>query len=377
MSSVDYWEPEDQVCGQEEGVVTTFEAKKCQLQRPLPLPYHAYDRWVRMAGEPDAESSRCATGNFDRYCLVDNNDGTGHVVSAKCTESDRFPIGYDPRIITIPSEEFKDTVLVDNGENKYYRIVPNNISRQGGVSDVLWKDLPRILVPYDIDLTIDDGCHGTDWFFQDDPLPLYVAGGILHVADCLVTPDFITSSARGGQTTTSEVFRIDKMSGMRSIVEDVLYCAASEARDPIIYEQLQSAIAMVNSGQQENIVMTKGPHQFRYASFNISFHSGDLSVHSIRGEDGTIASLKVTVRPNGLFNDTQFAINRLGLIYRYNSNCKREFCCTSHITLKKFNDAERRTIIEFLQSAIPFVDGEGNKETVRQIARIVESPGSL
>lgn len=200
-------------------------------------------------------------------------------------------------------------------------------------------------------------------------MKLSVVGETLHLAGYIISSEFFTYKGDDGEFSL-----LDVHGAFGKQVKAILECAKAEAVDPLLKRQLASAIKMVDSGEQENLVEVKGLFQFQYADIDVTTDKGDVTIRAYRSGDRTISNLGISIKPNGIFNDFGFSVNRLGMVYRYNSNCGKHGCGIPYITIQTFDGQKKAQTLEFLNAAFSKVVREQDKETIKTVIQIVTNP---
>ena len=104
---------------------------------------------------------------------------------------------------------------------------------------------------------LDDGCLGTDWFFQDDPVPLGMVNGALAVGNYRITPESLVFKIKNGDRDELYLSQynpaFDGSGKDYTAISNIIACAMTEATDPQIQRQLASAQAMIEARPQEDI----------------------------------------------------------------------------------------------------------------------------
>jgi len=317
----------------------------------------------------------CVAGSTGAiYCLVDNRDGTAYIdASSEGQISAPFAIGYSAEIkATDADADGFERVYVTTGldEGATYRIDTQIYAKFSASYRDEWKKIRGIKVPYDLDLTFDgDGCNGTDWFFQDDPLEINTVPGGLFVGSYLIAPEIVTYLT--GENKYS-ILRSHPQDVDR--VRDILNCALNNTDGEGEATQIRSAIAMLDSAEP-SLYVSEGPLKFNHAHIGMSLEGGDVDIRSGRNEDGRVTALHVNISPEGLGNDEKkFDINLLGMTMVYDSNCGKDSCGVPYVGIMSFDASEKMLYLGLLKDALKKADLAQDRETIRQVISVIENP---
>lgn len=338
----------------------------CPECKPVTLGANKYPKDT-LQDQPMVLEKNCAEGKSSAiYCLKDNQDGTAYIDSSiEGPLSAPFAIGYSAEISAIDDSSGYESVYVttDEDNGRTYRI--DSQHENTPLDKDAWKNITNIKVPYDIDTSHHDGCHGTDWFFQDDPVTIRALHGALFVGSYIVTPGLITESF--GKNDYDIIGWAPKKI---NLLKGILDCALSNSSNPTEAIQIRSAIAMLETAEPTFFV-SKGPYKFHYADIEMTVAGGDITILSERkGSDQSITDLNITIDPLGLFNDMTFRINRLGATFTYNGGY-------DYVTSVSIDSEKRALYSDLLKQALEQNISKADRETIEQVIGFINNPPPL